>query len=605
MDQSPSTDATNPVPSNSNHAKPIRVWPPLVFIILAIAVRLLPSQLPDGPSILPFLGAMAPIVAGLLILLWWLFASRAPWSERILGLVGMGLAGSVTFLAYHPSMQSPATMLLLTVPMGVAGFAGAVILTRKSSPRFRTRFAFTVSLLAFAFSLLLRSGGMWGDAKMDLSWRWVESAEERLVNSGDSLFAPSSESESASDRAQASEVSPELPSWPGFRGKGRNSRYSGPAIDPNWEQSPPELLWKKPIGPGWSSFALAGKHLYTQEQRGPLEMVVCYDALTGTPVWRQSLEARFSDPLGGPGPRATPTLAGEHLYALGADGDLSCLSLIDGSIVWHHNIGELAQRKAPEWGFSSSPLVVGEHVIVHAGGNANFGTLAFNAKTGDFAWGAPAGDHSYGSPQLVEIDNSPIVIMLTNQGFRCLDPANGTVLLSYEWKQGGYRALQPQLVAEDRLLVTSEMNNGARLFEFSRQNDALQLNEIWTSRSLKSDFNDFVVFENNAFGFDGGIFASIDLTTGKRNWKGGRYGNGQVLLLEQSGLLLVTSERGEGILLKATPEDLYETARVPLLKGKTWNHPVLADEHLYLRNGQEMACYRLALLAPEVKAPEN
>ncbi len=578
------------LPTSSSRSV-IRIWPPLLFIVIAVLLRILPSQIPDGPSILPFVGAMAPIGGGLLILLWWLFASRAPWAERLLGVVGMSFAGALAYFGSHVSMQNPATMLMLTVPMGIAGFVLGVMLTRHDDARWRGSFAFIVSLLFFTFSLLLRSSGMWGDAKLELLWRWEKTTEEQLVDSTQLQEEPPGES---IEQEQGESVF-EAPEWPGFRGENRNSRYIGASIDPDWTQSPPQLLWKNPIGPGWSSYAVADSFLFTQEQRGPKEMIVCYAADTGKAVWTQEVEARFSEPLGGPGPRATPTLAQGHLFVLGADGDLIRLNPSTGSIDWQKNIRQVAGRKPPTWGFSSSPLVTEQHVIVHAGGEGNLGTLAFDIDSGDLSWSAPAGDHSYGSPQLIDLKGAPIVVMLTNQGFQCLGPEDGNVLLSYEWEQSGYRALQPQLVGENRLLVASEMNRGARLFELSRTSEGVSATEAWASRNLKSDFNDFVVFEEHVYGFDGGIFASVDLNTGERNWKGGRYGNGQVLLLEQSGLLLVMSERGEGVLLRATPKDLEELARVPLLSGKTWNHPVLVGDRLYVRNGQEAACYRLSL----------
>ena len=165
--------------------------------------------------------------------------------------------------------------------------------------------------------------------------------------------------------------------------------------------------------------------------------------------------------------------------------------------------------------------------------------------------------------------------------------------MEYDWKHGGYRALQPQLVDAGSVVLASERSTGTRRVKLTGTENGFSTEEMWTSRNLKADFNDFVVHDRNIYGFDGGIFACIDLQTGDRQWKGGRYGKGQVLLLEYSGLLLVISERGEGVLVKATPEDHVELSKLKLLNGKTWNHPVVVGDRLFVRNGQEAACYQL------------
>ncbi|MBT5708735.1 MAG: alcohol dehydrogenase, partial [Verrucomicrobia bacterium] len=132
-----------------------------------------------------------------------------------------------------------------------------------------------------------------------------------------------------------------------------------------------------------------------------------------------------------------------------------------------------------------------------------------------------------------------------------------------------------------------------RLIKITKANNSLEAEDIWNTRNLKADFNDFVVFDGNIYGFDGGLFACVDLDTGNRQWKGGRYGKGQVLLLEDSAMLFITSERGQGILVKATPEEHIELAKTQLLKGKTWNHPVVVGDRLFIRNAEEAACYKL------------
>jgi outer membrane protein assembly factor BamB len=239
-------------------------------------------------------------------------------------------------------------------------------------------------------------------------------------------------------------------------------------------------------------------------------------------------------------------------------------------------------------------------VIVHAGGEGDKGTLAFDVETGELSWAAAAGDHSYSSPQLSAIADEDFVLMLTNSGLNLLDPQTGAERLFYEWRYQGYRILQPQVVDGDSILLPTGSGVGTRRIRISNSDGGLSVEELWTSRHLKPDFNDFVVHRDHGYGFDGAIFTCVDLATGKRTWKGGRYGKGQVLLLADSGLLLVASERGDVVLLKADPSGHQELAKFRALEGKTWNHPVVIGDRLYIRNAQEAACFRLPLASEAI-----
>ncbi len=486
--------------------------------------------------------------------------------------------------------------MIVTVPMGTAAFAlGAVLCSRMLTFR-RTLIAVLLAIAGFGFSTLLRSDGMWGDFALGLHWRWLPSPEEQMLASKRTQTPVTLEELTTADIDQALAN----PEWPAFRGSDRASRQTGTQLALDWDTNGPEELWRIAVGPAWSSFAVAGNLLFTQEQRGKMETVVCYDANSGRQVWAHQFESRFDDPMGGPGPRGTPTLAGGALYALGAEGFVMRLDPKTGEVVWQQDLREVADRQPPMWGFSSSPLVVDSVVIVYAGGKGNKGTLAFDVESGNLCWSAAAGDHSYSSPQLGRLANKTYVLMLTNTGLDVLDPATGEARLGYEWKHEGYRSLQPQVVDGDSVLMPTGMGTGTRRIRVTNNDDELSVEELWTSRDMKPDFNDFVVYQGHAYGFDNAIFACIDLETGARMWKGGRYGKGQVLLLEDSGALLVVSEKGELVLLKADSSKHTELAKLKVLEGKTWNHPVVVGDRLYIRNAQEAACYRLPLAASDL-----
>jgi outer membrane protein assembly factor BamB len=376
--------------------------------------------------------------------------------------------------------------------------------------------------------------------------------------------------------------------WPGFRGAHRDSTIAGVRIETDWSASPPVELWRRPVGPGWSSFAVLGDLIFTQEQRGDDEIVACYRLSTGEPVWQHLDRARFWESNAGAGPRATPTLSEDRVYTMGATGILNALDARDGSVVWSRDAAADTGAEVPGWGFSSSPLVVGDVVFAYAGG-----LVAYEADTGEPRWHGPVSG-SYSSPQLASLDGVDQIVMLSNAGAFGVAVADGSTLWENPWQSG---IVQPALTADGDLLLNAGGLSGGlgiRRLAVAPGVDGWTTAERWTSDRLKPNFSDFVVHEGHAYGFDGAIMASIDLENGERNWKGGRYGNGQLLLLTDQDLLLVISERGELALVAATPERFTELARFPAIEGKSWNHPVLVGDRLLVRNGQEMAAFRLA-----------
>lgn len=583
-----------PVPAIKVGFRPLRVWPAAMLLVGMVILRLLPAVIENGPANLWMSAAIGPAACGVLVVLWWMLLSRASWLERLVGIVGIiGTAGG-TLAVVHQSMLMPGVMVL-TIPMGTAAFALAAILFGRTLSFRRTVIAILFAGCGFGFSALLKSDGLWGDFAVDLKWRWKESNEDQVVANRDQQPTVSLTDFAATD-VEKWLANPE---WPAFRGEDRSGRQHGQVVSSDWSANPPEQIWKIGVGPGWPSFAVAGKLLFSQEQRGSMETTVCYSADSGKEIWTQQIESRFEDSLGGPGPRATPTLADGGLFVMGASGHLMRLEPRTGDVVWQQDLRKVAVREPPVWGFCSSPLVTNSLVIVHAGGAGDKGTLAFDVATGALKWSMASGDHSYSSPQLGIVGGEPLVMMLTNNGIELLDPQTGKLRLNYEWKHNGYRDLQPQVINGDSILLPTGMGTGTRCIRVVKNGEQYSAEEIWTSRDLKPDFNDFVVFEGHAYGFDNAIFTCIDLKTGKRQWKGGRYGKGQVLLLKDSRLLLVAGEYGDVVLLKADPSSHSELATLKAIEGKTWNHPVVIGDRLYIRNAEEAACFRLPLPAAD------
>ena len=591
-----SNDTKSNSPANPSGPRPLRIWPAVFLMVLMILARFVPVYLEGGLAKYWMFAMMGPMLCCLLLLIWWLAASRATWKERAFGFLGLAAVFALTMVLVEPLMRGPGT-IYITLPMGMTAFVVGAICYKKRRPLVRTGAALLLAAVAFGFSALLRNDGMDGEYQLTLRWRWSPSAEQHVLAA--KTATPSGPQSTVP--AIGTNLSLATPEWPGFRGGADCLGIcKGSIINTNWSEQPPKQLWKVPVGPGWSSFAVAGNLLFTQEQRGPMEVVVCYDTATGHEIWNRQYEARLEDPMGGPGPRATPTLANGARFVTGATGWFLKLNPTTGDVVWQKNLKEVANRAAaPMWGFSGSPLVIGSNAIVCAGGKDGKGLLAFDVETGALRWSVATGEETYATPQLNIIAGEELVLMVSNDGLVLVEPASGKVRLNYEWKFQGYRALQPRVVGDDTVLIGTPMNVGTRAIRITKANGELKAEELWTSRNLKPDFSDMVTYQGYLYGNDAGILACLDLKTGDRMWKGGRYGKGQVLLLENSGLLLVAAEDGKVHLVRADPREFVELSSFKALEGKTWNHPVVVGDKLYVRNSQEAAAFQFATAKAE------
>jgi outer membrane protein assembly factor BamB len=561
--------------------KPLRLWPGVVAAVLLCLVRfVVPAVVPGAFGV----GILGGLVGALAIVVWWIFFSRAPWSERLGALALMIVAFVATSRVIHVSIATGAMGMLFVIsaiPVLSVAFVAWAVASRRLSDGVRRASMVATILLACGAWTLLRTDGITGGGGPQWAWRWTKTPEQRLLaQAGDEPLAVPP-APAAAQRAD----------WPGFRGPDRNGIVRGVRIATDWSRLPPVQLWRRPIGPGWSSCAVRGDLLYTQEQRGDDEAVSCYRVTTGQPVWRHRYAVRFWESNGGAGPRATPTLSNGRVYTFGATGILNALDAGNGAVVWSRNVASDTNTKVPMWGFASSPLVVDDLVIVAATGKL----VAYDLATGDRRWSGPARGMSYSSPQRATIDGVAQILLLNEAGATSVAPADGMLLWEHKWP--GFTIVQPALIADGGVLISTSGATGGlgiRRLGVTHGPGGWTVQERWTSDGLCPYFNDFVVHQGHAFGFDGSTLACIDLEHGTRKWEGGRYGNGQLVLLPNQDLLLVVSEEGELALVRATPDRFTEVARFPALKGKTWNHPVLVGDILLVRNGQEMAAFRLS-----------
>ncbi len=574
----------------TNPRPPLRLWPGVAAVAILWLSRFgLKLVIPGFEGFR--LGVMGSFAAALAIVLWWLFLSRAHWAERVGAIVLMIAALGAAWGIRHESM-GPAWLAAYALPFLFLAFVVWAVATSRLTDRVRRATMVAAILAACGAWTLVRSDGITGDHVLKFAWRWTKAPEERLLAQTPTPppalpIAPEPVAPAAVPPVPS--TPPPEPAWPGFRGPKRDSIIPGVRIETNWAASPPVEVWRRPIGPGWSSFAVSGGLFYTQEQRGDDEIVACYRVSTGQPVWSHRDPARFTEANAGPGPRGTPTLSGGRVYTFGATGILNALDARTGAVVWSRNAAADTQEKLPMWGFSSSPLVIDGLVIVAVGGRL----AAYDLATGNPRWQGPAEGSGYSSPHLLTTGGTQQIVLLSGTGAASVAPADGKLLWKPPWP--GMPNVQPALTPDGDILIAAEAESGNRRNADPHLPGGWTVEERWTSKGLKPYFNDMVVHNGHAYGFDARILSCIDLKDGKRKWKGGRYGNGQLILLPDQDVLLVLSEEGELALVKATPDQFTELAKFPAIEGKTWNHPVLAGDVLLVRNGQEMAAFRLAL----------
>jgi outer membrane protein assembly factor BamB len=378
--------------------------------------------------------------------------------------------------------------------------------------------------------------------------------------------------------------------WPEFRGPKRDGIVRGASYSAAWHE--PELLWRIPIGEGWSSFSVVGPLAYTQWQEGESEVTICLEAATGTELWRHADKARFDEAMGGPGPRATPTYANGRLFVQGATGILNCLDPRTGTVVWSVNILDDAKAGNIQWAMSGAPLVTGGRVIVSPGGQDNASLIAYDAATGEQAWTAGKAIASYSSPQLSTVGGKEQVLIFNGSGIQAHDPETGDALWNHDFStKPKICVAQPGIVKGTSVLLSLGYGVGSLMIDVEESEGSWTSTERWKSRRLKSKFNDFVIHGEHAYGIDEGILTCIELESGERAWKGIRCGYGQLLLVGET--LLILSEKGEVIFAKADPAEATELGRFKAIAGKTWNHPVIANGMLFVRNASAAACFKL------------
>jgi len=525
-------------------------------------------------------------------------ARRFRWKAG-LTLFLLGAAGTV--FANRIAPDDTTAMIRIFQGIGTTFVALLVWWLFFSGIRIWIRIAFCAAFLGILVSgawLTVRKVSFEGDMRPHFQFVWdppsaSEQAQAWLARNAPADSAlPSASSENA-DVADPKPTTITIleTDWARYCGPNGDREIHEPQCSFDWRNQPPKELWRHPVGDAWSSFSLVGSRLYTQEQRGPQECVVCYQADSGVELWRREDKARYETAQGATGPRATPTVTESAVFALGATGILNALNPVTGELLWQRNICTDAGAEMVEWGMSGSPLVYEQTVIVDAGGYNDRAVIAYTRDSGEIVWASGSHKAGYASPRLERLNDSLQLLIFHGDGLAGMDPATGKILWEYSWtNQYKINVAQP-IRFGSQIFISSGYDSGCVMLDPARLTDG-KPSVVWPrNKNMKLKFNEAVRRGDYVFGLDDGILACMDLRTGERTWKGGRYRYGQILIWGDR--LIVQSEAGYVAVVEATPEKFTEVARLEALNDRTWNVPMVSGGRLYVRNAAEAACYEL------------
>ena len=590
MEQDEDMSPSPPESQDASRESPevhLSTLPAIILLALVWFLLIVPGKI--APLTLFHFGSMR--LAGVLgvggLTIWWILSTRVPRRTRILGyLAVLGITVAGIFFAHG---STHLLMFIYGIPSALSLLVGGLFLFRNQPWRKRGLIGLGMYALFMLVALFVRLINQDAAFGFQMAPRWQPSAEEKFIAEIDSQANRRQDNDLIAFSIEVSKSD-----WAEFRGPRRDGVATDAHFSSDWDNAAPKQLWRKSVGPAWSSFCIVGEMLFTQEQRDADEAVVAYSATDGSQLWVFSYASRFHVSLGGVGPRATPTLSGGKLYVTGANGRIDCLNPQNGESLWTYDAMEDRKHPIMDWGFAASPLVVAEQVFIINSDGDGRGVIALDAQTGKRNWIAGRGSHTYSSCQLETIDGVPQILAVSNWGLQALDPESGEMIWEHSWDIREMPRVTQPIVQGNTVFLTTGYGNGTQRLDVSMSKSGKwEVAEKWSTHLMKPYFNDAVYHQGNLYGFDGPIMVCLDAETGEKRWKGGRYGHGQVLLLPKMNAMLVLSEKGKLVLLEAIPTKRKELGKLSVLDGVTWNHPVIVGDRLFVRNAQEMACYRL------------
>lgn len=384
--------------------------------------------------------------------------------------------------------------------------------------------------------------------------------------------------------------------WAQFLGPTRDGVYSGPPITSQWPKEGPRKLWSQPVGHGFSGPIVQGNRVFLHHRLQDEEVLECFDAVKGTSLWKSGSPTTYVDDFGfDPGPRATPAVAGSTVVTLGADGQVEAREAQAGKLLWAVNSRrELGARKG-FFGLAPSPLIAGDQVFVHVGGEDGTSVVALDLKTGKLRWKTGGDEASYASPILVSAQGQPRLLVLTREALVSLDPASGKSYFRFPWRPSTHASVSAAtpLWVDGQILLSASYDTGATLLDYA---DAGAKKRWETQDAISSHYSSLVHHQGFVFGFDGRQeqgcdLRCIELRTGKVRWTEKRTGAGHIILTGSS--LLILTEKGELLLAPASAEGFKPTARAQILPFLARAHPALSDGRFYARGKDRLFSFDL------------
>ncbi|HEU4595153.1 MAG TPA: PQQ-binding-like beta-propeller repeat protein [Pyrinomonadaceae bacterium] len=372
--------------------------------------------------------------------------------------------------------------------------------------------------------------------------------------------------------------------WPQWRGPNRDGVSKETGLLKQWPKDGPPLVRKLTgAGRGYSSLAFADGLIYTMGLRGEREYVIAFDLASGKEAWATAHGAAFKNDRGD-GPRGTPTVEGGRVYSLGGNGDLSALDARTGKLIWGMNVLQKFGGSNITWGISESPLILGEKILVNAGG-PGASVVALNKKDGSLIWKSQSDRSGYSSAMPVEVGGKTQVVFFTHTRVVGLDLADGKLLWEYPRAANNVANAATPVVRGNRVWVSSDYGNGGGLVELKPgERGAVAAREVYFTKDMRNHHSSSILIGEHLYGFSGGILTAMHFDTGEIAWRDRSVGKGSLVFAD--GHLYCLSENGVVGLVEATPEAYREKGRfsIPQDSLPTWTHPVVAGGHLYLRD---------------------
>jgi outer membrane protein assembly factor BamB len=374
--------------------------------------------------------------------------------------------------------------------------------------------------------------------------------------------------------------------WPQWRGPNRDGISTETGLLPSWPSNGPNVVWKTSgLGEGYSSLAILNGRIYTQGQRGNQEYVLALDLKTGKKVWETPTTRSYSNDRGN-GPRGTPTIDGDRLYAMAGDGTLVCLDAATGKTIWSQNVVQQYRARVTEWGMSESPLIDGDRLIVMPGGRGA-SLISLNKRDGKLQWKSGDDEAGYSSAIVVEVSGIRQVIALSGESAMSVMEDNGEMLWRYPKIANRTANIATPIYHDGYVFISTDYGTGCALLKLGPK----MMSEVYFNRDMKNHYSTSVLVGDTLYGFNDAILTAMDFKTGKVMWRNRSVGKGSVAYADQR--LYVLSEDGVMGLLDPSPAAYKEVSRFEISKGRypTWSPPVISDSKLYLRDQDNLTSY--------------